>query len=102
MWRQGVGHELVRLEGVIRKVIEEAPQGSMTMKKARYELKALERVREDEANVAVRDEAQMQLMSRNVQEAAGSARAAAAEHEAATARLNAVRAQADGRLPPRR
>ena len=49
---------------------EEAPHDSVTRKKARYELKALERVREDEANVAARDEAQMQEMSRNVQEAA--------------------------------
>ena len=55
-----------------------------------------------EANVAVRDEAQMQdlVMSRNVQEAAESARAAAAEYDAATAQLSAVRAQAGGRLPP--
>ena len=60
----------MRVEGVIRKVIEEAPEGSTTRKRARYELKALERAREDEANVAVRDEAQMQVMSRNVQEAA--------------------------------
>ena len=46
-WRQDVEHELVRLEGVIRKVIEEAPEGSMTRKRARCGLKALERVREE-------------------------------------------------------
>ena len=40
---------------VIRGVTEEATHGSMTRKKARSELKALERVREEEANVAVRD-----------------------------------------------
>ena len=54
-WRKDVEHELVRLEGVIRKVIDEAPHDSMTRKKARYELKALDRVREDEANVVARD-----------------------------------------------
>jgi len=44
----------------------------------------------------------MKLMSRNIQEAAGSARAAAAEYDTVAARLGAVRAQlgASGRLPP--
>ena len=74
----------------------------MAREGARYGLKALERVREAEANVAARDEAQMQEMSRNMQEAAESARAAAAEYDTVAARLGAVRAQlgASGRLPP--
>ena len=46
-----------KLEDIINEVIEKAPHGSRTRKKARSELKALERVREEEANVAVRDEA---------------------------------------------
>ena len=60
----------------------------------------MEKVREEEANVAVRDEAQLQALSRNVQEATESARAAATEYDAATAQLDAVRAHAGGRLPP--
>ena len=57
---------------------------------------------EEEANVAVRDEVQLQAMSRGVQGAAGSARAAAAEYDTVAARLGPVRAQlgASGRLPP--
>ena len=59
-WRQNVEPvigKLEVLEVLIKGVIEEAPHGSMTRKKARSELKALERVREEEANVALRDEA---------------------------------------------
>ena len=67
-WRQDVEQVLEKLEVVVREVIKEAPRDSMTRKKARSELKALQRVREEEANtLAVRDEAQMQTMSRHVQ-----------------------------------
>ena len=101
-WRQDIELEFVRLERVIRRVLVEAPAGVSVRKKARYEMKALERMREDEANVAARDEVQLLALSRNVQESAEAARAAAAEYDAVTAQLDAVRAQMDagGRLPP--
>jgi type IV secretory pathway TrbL component len=91
-----------KLEVIIREVIEKAPQGSRTRKKALSELKALQRLREEEANVAMRDESHMEEVTRNVRKAAVSARAAAAEW------VSALKDQADyaasveagGRLPP--
>ena len=90
------------LEDVITKVNEEAPLGSITRKQARSELKALQRVRQEGENVAVRDEAHMEEVSRNVQEAADSARAAAANWAAAEQDPAdyAVAVEAGGRLPP--
>ena len=72
-----------KLEAVIREVVEKAPQGSRTSKKARIKLKALQRLREEEENVAMRDEAHMEEVTRNVRQAAVSSRAAAAEWRAA-------------------
>ena len=47
---------MTKLKEVIRRVIEWALEDSMVRKKARCELKALERVRDEETNVAMRHE----------------------------------------------
>ena len=62
----------------------------------------MERVREEEANVALRDEAHMEVVTRNVRKAADSTRAAAAEWMAALQEsADYARAvEAGGRLPP--
>ena len=73
-WRQETEDEMTKLEEVIRGVIHWAPEGSMVRGRARCGLEALERVREEEANVAMRDRVQLQAMVRDVHEAADAAR----------------------------
>ena len=57
----------------MRRVLVEASADSRVRKLARYELKALERMWEEEANVATRDGVQLLEMSRNVLGAAEAA-----------------------------
>jgi hypothetical protein len=59
-WRQKVNGVLEKLEAIIVEVIRDAPVGSRTRRLARCELKALQRLREGEANEAVREEAHME------------------------------------------
>ena len=101
-WRQHVEQVMGKLEAIIVEVVEKAPQGSRTSKKARIELKALQRLREEEENVAMRDEAHMEEVTRNVRQAAVSSRAAAAEWTAALQDQAdySASAEAGGRLPP--
>ena len=54
-WRRKVKEVMGKLEAVIVEVIEKAPPGSRTRKRARCELKALQRLREGEENEAMRE-----------------------------------------------
>ena len=98
-WRRDIEPEFERLERVMRQVLAEAPANSRVKKLARYEPKALERMREDEANVATRDEVQILEISRIVLQAAEAARVAAAELDAAMVTAPA-QAGGSGPLPP--
>ena len=100
-WRQKVNGVLEKLEAIIVEVIRDAPASSRTRRLARCELKALQRLREGEANEAVREEAHMEEATKRMRMAADSARAAGVEW------MTALQDQADfaagsagGRLPP--
>ena len=69
-WRQDIEPEFERLDRVVRQVLVGAPADSRVRKLARYELKALERMREEEANVATRDEADGGAAAGDVKECA--------------------------------
>ena len=78
-WRRKVNGVMGELEVIIVEVIKEAPPGSRTKKRARCELKALQRLREGEANGAMREEAHMEEVTKRIRIAADSARAAGVE-----------------------
>jgi hypothetical protein len=75
-WRQKVNGVLDKLEAIIVEVIRDAPTNSRTRMLARCELKALQRLRESEANEAVREEAHIEEATERMRMAADSARAA--------------------------
>ena len=77
-----------------------APPSSRTRKRARCELKALQRLREGEENVAMREEAHMEGVTERVRIAADSARAAEGEWGAALQdQADFVAGSAGGRPP---